>query len=97
MWISGLVFLVWMYIPFFGCCFLLWISDKCDICSVPGRAYFCGSGGNKGMLNVYRPGGKSEGGTKKDLVNPWVHTKRWNLQGMEVGGRRDKTSSILVQ
>lgn len=37
---------------------------------VPGRAYFCGSADNKEILNVDRPGGKSERDKKKDLEGP---------------------------
>lgn len=92
---SGLVFLAWMYHSLVA---VSYSGSQTSVMSVvPGRAYFCRSAGDKGMFNVDRSGGKSERGTKKELVSPWVHTKRWNLQGMEVGGRRGKTSSILVQ
>lgn len=38
--------LCWVCVPFFGCCWLLWIIGKCGDCEIPGRECICGSVGD---------------------------------------------------
>lgn len=59
--------LCWVCVPFFGCCWLLWIIGKCCDCEIPGRECVCGSVGDTHKKNGDVTGGQAEQGGKKSL------------------------------
>lgn len=57
--------LCWVCVPFFGCCWLLWIIGIRGDCEIPGRECICGSVGDTKKWRRDRR--QAEQGSKKSL------------------------------